>query len=246
MKKLFATLIVFGLLPSLAHASPPGERAREQERARETESIRASMKQETKLARESIKTIREATAAYEDIVFKGPKGEISKSIQDQAKCVAVFPRAVTAAVVVGGLHGKGVVACKNNNVWSTPTLATLSGASLGAQLGGKSTDYVFFINSEQSVAKLKSGKLDVNADAGFVMGTYDASATTSSAGVLGYQKSGGGYMGASLGASTITLDNAANKEVYGKEVVAINLLDGVQTGSHEAATEFVNKLPKVS
>ncbi|NDC38251.1 MAG: hypothetical protein EBZ48_09395 [Proteobacteria bacterium] len=240
MKKLLSVALLFGLIPALAQAAPSAESARE----REAESIRASLKPETKLAREAIKTIRDATAAYEDIVFKGPKGEVPKSIQDQAKCIAVFPHSVTAAIVVGGMHGKGVVSCKNNNVWSSPTLATLSGASVGAQVGGKSTDYVFFINSAEAVSKIKTGKLDVNADAGFVMGSYDASATTSSAGVLGYQKSGGGYMGASLGASTITLDEASNKEVYGKEFVAVNLLDGVQIGQHEAATEFLKKLPK--
>lgn len=244
MKKLLATLIVFGLLPTLSHAAPAGEQMREQERARESESMRASMKQETKAHREAIQTIRDSAASYEDIVFKGPSGEIPKAIQEQAKCIAVFPKAITAAVVVGGMRGKGVVSCKNNNVWSSPTLATISAASLGAQVGGKSTDYVFFVNSDQAVAKLKTGRLEVNADAGFVMGNYDASATTSSAGVLGYQKSGGGYMGASLGASTITLDDGANKEVYGKEVVAVNLLDGVQVGRHEAATKFLEKLPK--
>jgi len=244
MKKLLATLVVFGLLPTLAHASPSPAQSGERERG--AESMRASMKQETKIHREGVKALRDATAAYEDIVFKGPNGEIPKSIQNQAKCIAVFPSAVTAAVVVGGLHGKGVVACKNNNTWSTPTLASLNGASLGAQIGGKSTDYVFFINSDQAVAKLKTGKLDLNADAGFVMGSYDASATTSSAGVVGYQKRGGGYMGASLGASTITLDDAANKEMYGKDIVAVNLLEAVQTGTHEAATEFLKKLPEVS
>jgi lipid-binding SYLF domain-containing protein len=237
MKKtisIFLTLLA--LTPAVSHT----------EERRERENMRASMAQPNKEQRELIKSINNATVAYDQIVFRGPNGGVPKSIQQQAKCVAVFPGAVTAAVVVGGMHGKGVVSCKNAGKWSTPSFANINAASVGAQVGGKSTDYVFFINSDEAVSKLKQGQLDVNADAGFVMGGYDASTATTSAGVVGYQKSGGGFMGASIGASTISIDDKSNKELYGKHIVGMSLLDGAQTGESDAAKNFVNKLPHIS
>ncbi len=44
----------------------------------------------------------------------GPHGELPAPIRQINKCVAVFPDVVTAAIGVGGTHGKGVAHCRND------------------------------------------------------------------------------------------------------------------------------------
>jgi lipid-binding SYLF domain-containing protein len=207
------------------------------------DSTRASMKQDSKAQREANDTIRNAARVYDEMVLRSPKGAVPVSVQSHAKCIAIFPNTITAGVVLGGTHGNGVVSCKNGGTWSTPALADLTGASLGLQAGGKSTDLVLFVNSDSAVSSLKKGKFNVGADASIAVGSYDAAVDTSSAGVVAYQRNEGGYIGASLTSGSISLDEDSNRALYGSDMVAIKLLDGIQTGKTTESQELTSKFP---
>ena len=201
------------------------------------------MKPETKEQRDDDETMRRASKVYDEMVLRSPEGAVPASVQSHAKCVAIFPDTITAGVVIGETHGNGVVSCKNGGTWSTPVFAELTGASIGAQLGGKSTDIVLFINSDSAVASLKQGKFKVGGDASVAVGSYDATAAIPSSGIVSYQRNEGGYIGATLGSGNISLDEERNRDFFGKETVAIKLLDGIQTGKSADSQELVSKLP---
>jgi SH3 domain-containing YSC84-like protein 1 len=75
---------------------------------------------------------------------------IPNSVLQDAKCVAVIPKLVKGAFVIGGEHGTGVATCRlPNNSWSPPAPFSVSGLSWGAQIGGKSTDLLMFIMNEK-------------------------------------------------------------------------------------------------
>jgi lipid-binding SYLF domain-containing protein len=55
----------------------------------------------------------------------GDKG-IPNQVLEGAKCVAVIPKLVKGAFVIGGEHGTGVATCRNNGTWSAPAPFSLS------------------------------------------------------------------------------------------------------------------------
>ena len=193
--------------------------------------------------REASQTLQDATKVYEDIVMKSPQGQVPKSVLNSAKCIAVFPKVITAAIVVGGTHGDGIVTCRSNDKWSTPSIASLTGGSLGAQIGGKSTDLVLFITNDDAVKTLKKGKFAIGADASVAVGSYDAAADLTKSGVVAYQRNEGGYLGASLGAGNIKIDEDANMRLYGKDAHAVNMLEGRASTQTAAGDTFLTLLP---
>lgn len=105
---------------------------------------------DSELAR-AAETVRNITTASPD------KG-VPKDVLEGAKCVAVIPKLVKGAFVVGGEHGTGVATCKTaNNRWSAPAPFSVSGVSWGPQIGGKSTDLMMFIMNEEGMNGLMKG-----------------------------------------------------------------------------------------
>jgi SH3 domain-containing YSC84-like protein 1 len=97
-----------------------------------------------------------------------PDKGVPKQVLEGAKCVAVIPKLVKGAFVIGGEHGTGVATCRTStNSWSAPALFSVSGINLagGPQIGGKSTDLLMFIMNDQGMNELISGHFKVGADA---------------------------------------------------------------------------------
>src|SRR5438445_4684069 len=94
----------------------------------------------------------------------GDKG-VPKQVLEGAKCVAVIPKLVKGAFVVGGEHGTGVATCRTStNSWSAPAPFSVSGISWGPQIGGKSSDLLMFIMNDQGMNDLIAGHIKVGAD----------------------------------------------------------------------------------
>jgi SH3 domain-containing YSC84-like protein 1 len=103
-----------------------------------------------------------------------PDKGVPKQVLEGAKCVAVIPKLVKGAFVIGGEHGTGVATCRTStNSWSAPALFSVSVINLagGPQIGGKSTDLLMFIMNDQGMNELISGHFKVGADACGLMPT---------------------------------------------------------------------------
>jgi SH3 domain-containing YSC84-like protein 1 len=191
---------------------------------------------DSELAR-AAETVRNITTASPD------KG-VPKDVLEGAKCVAVIPKLVKGAFVVGGEHGTGVATCKTaNNSWSAPAPFSVSGVSWGPQIGGKSTDLMMFIMNEEGMNGLMKGHVKLGADVSAAAGPVGRTASAEAgykAGVLTYSSSKGAFIGASLNGAELQQDNKATKSWYGKEVPFKDILEGnVPTPSGDAR-DFVN------
>lgn len=170
-----------------------------------------------------------------------------KGIPDQvlhgAKCVAVIPKLIKGAFVVGGEHGKGVATCRANDTWSAPAPFSLSGISWGPQIGGKSTDLLMFIMNDQGMNDLMRGHIKLGADVSAAAGPVGRSGSADvgyKAGILTYSSSKGAFIGASLNGAELQQDHKATKDWYASDVPFKDILSGTVKIPNQPARAFVD------
>ena len=135
--------------------------------------------------------------------------------------------------------------------WGAPTMMALEGGSFGLQLGGQATDFVLLMMSPRSaenvlVSKVKLGG-DVSAAAGPVGRTASAETdATLRAEILSYSRARGLFAGISLAGSTLRADNGANKNLYGKEVSAQDIVFKRMVATPASAKVLLATLEKKS
>src|SRR5882724_2563221 len=158
---------------------------------------------------------------------------IPQGVLDKADCVVVLPSVVKFAIGIGGSYGRGVMTCRGGKnfqgLWSAPTMMALEGGSAGLQLGGQATDFVLLLMTTRSAENILASKVklggDVSAAAGPVGRTASAETDVSlRAEILSYSRARGLFAGISLSGSTLRPDSGANKNLYGKEVSAKDIV----------------------
>ena len=155
--------------------------------------------------------------------------DIPQDLLDKADCVVVFPSVLKAAFIVGGSYGRGAMSCRKgedfSKSWGAPTMMALEGGSFGLQIGGEATDFVLLVMNESGARGILASKVKLGADASVAAGPVGrtASAETDAslrADILSYSRARGAFAGISLEGSTIRPDKGANKQIYGREVPA--------------------------
>jgi len=158
---------------------------------------------------------------------------IPQSVLDKTKCVVILPSVLKFAIGIGGSYGRGAMTCRGgdnfNGPWGAPTMAALEGGSVGLQLGGNATDFVLLLMSDSSARGILNSKVKLGADASAAAGPVGRAASAESdvtlrAEILSYSRSRGLFAGVSLEGSTLRPDNKANKDLYGKEVEAKDIV----------------------
>jgi len=155
--------------------------------------------------------------------------DIPQDLLDKAACVVVFPSVLKAAFIVGGSYGRGAMSCRRGEdfrgSWGAPTMLALEGGSFGFQIGGEATDFVLLVMNERGASGILSSKVKLGADASVAAGPVGRTASaetdaTLRADILSYSRARGAFAGVALEGSTIRPDNGANKQIYGQEVPA--------------------------
>ena len=158
---------------------------------------------------------------------------IPQSVLDKADCVVILPSVLKFAIGFGGSYGRGVMTCRGGSTfhgpWSAPTMMALEGGSAGLQLGGNATDFVLLLMSPRSAKSILSSKVKLGGDASAAAGPVGRNASaetdvTMRAEILSYSRARGLFAGISLEGSTLRPDNGANKNLYGKEVSASDIV----------------------
>ncbi|MCY7346558.1 MAG: lipid-binding SYLF domain-containing protein, partial [Pyrinomonadaceae bacterium] len=162
--------------------------------------------------------VREATKVFREIMSVPEKG-IPRELLEKAEAIGVFPNVVKAGFIIGGRGGDGVVARRTANGWSAPVFYNIGGASVGAQIGAKKTDYIMLFMNEGALRDLLDDKLEFEGDLSFAAGpigrTVGAGTNlTADAGILIYSRSKGAFIGASIGGAVLTADNSINEAFY--------------------------------
>jgi SH3 domain-containing YSC84-like protein 1 len=188
--------------------------------------------------------LQRATETVQHIASADPDKGVPKDVLDHAKCVAVIPKLIKGAFVVGGEHGDGVASCKTSSgTWSSPAPFAVSGISWGPQIGGKSTDLMMFVMNDEGMDGLMKGHIKLGADVSAAAGPVGRSASADAgykAGILTYSSSKGAFIGASLNGAELQQDNKATEAWYGRKVPFSDILKGAAQSKNPDAQAFVN------
>lgn len=180
---------------------------------------------------------------------------IPQDVLDKTKCVVILPSVLKFAIGIGGSYGRGVMTCRGGETfhgpWGPPAMMALEGGSVGLQLGGNATDFVLLLMSDSSARGVLSSKVKLGADASAAAGPVGRAASAESdvtlrAEILSYSRSRGLFAGVSLEGSTLRPDNKANKELYGKEIEAKDIIFKEAVPAPDSAKQLLATLKKAS
>jgi lipid-binding SYLF domain-containing protein len=170
---------------------------------------------------------------------------------DKARCVVVMPSVLKAAFVVGGSYGRGAMVCRTgkefNGPWGAPAMYALEGGSVGLQIGGEATDFVFLIMNDRGADSLLHSKVKLGADISAAAGPKGRSAEADSdafmrAEILSYSRARGVFAGVSLEGSTLRPDEDANRKLYGEDASAAKIIAESHREAPPAAHELIAAL----
>jgi len=193
-----------------------------------------------------------AATAMQTILGEG--NGLPKSILDQAECVLVFPSVKKVAVGIGGSYGRGALVCRSgakmNGNWGAPAMYKLDQGSIGVQLGSTATDFVLVVMNQKGAEQILNGKTKLGGNAAAAAGPTGAQATgynadAMKADVLTYSRSKGLFAGISLEGASMETDDDANKDLYGKQMSAKEIISGGQAVI-PAAKPLIDALDKAS
>lgn len=187
--------------------------------------------------------LESATATVQHMTATAGDKGVPLEVMEGAKCVAVIPKLIKGAFIVGGEHGDGVATCRTANGWSAPAPFTVSGISWGPQIGGKSTDLMMFFMNDQGAKDLMAGHFKVGADASAVAGPVGRSGSAEGgwkAAILTYSSAKGAFIGASLNGAELHQNDKATENWYGKIIPFQEILTGNAPMPNAQARTFVN------
>ena len=183
-----------------------------------------------------------------------PEG-IPADLLDKAECVCVFPSVKKFALGVGGSYGKGVMICRTgeefDGPWGAPAMMRLEGGSFGFQIGGSATDFVLLVMNPKGAKSMLEIKVKLGADAAIAAGPVGRTAAAATdaamnAEILSYSRSKGLFAGVSLEGSTVREDKDDNKDLYGREINAKEILLGNTVGIPTGGKRLVGLLQGAS
>ena len=181
--------------------------------------VSATLAAQSPSASEEVARLREAVTIMDD-VMKGSDTAIPDSILKRAEAIAVFPSTVKAGFIFGGMRGRGVLSGRTEKGWSPPAFLTLTGGSVGAQIGGTEIDLILVIMNQSGVEHLLSNQVKLGAEMSAAAGPIGRAGEASTdvqmqAQILSYSRSRGLFAGIAVNGSVIKEDSDANTRFYG-------------------------------
>jgi lipid-binding SYLF domain-containing protein len=196
------------------------------------------------------KRVSDSTTVMSEMMSAGDKG-VPTSIMEKAEGVAVFPGLIKAGLGLGGQRGHGILSArdKKSGTWSSPAFLTITGGSIGAQIGVQSIDLILIVNDQRGLQQLVQNQFKVGADASVAAGPVgrDASAATDiqmRAQILSYSRARGLFAGITLEGATFHQDRDANERFYGTAYRTSQIIFDRLGGAPTPVSEWRNALGK--
>jgi len=184
-------------------------------------------------------------------IMGAPDQAIPTSVLDKAVGIAVFPGTVRGGFIVGAERGRGILSVRDEATksWSTPAFLTITGGSLGLQIGVRATDLILVIQNRRGLENLVRNEFKVGAGAAVTGGPVgrDAQAATDiqlRAEILSYSRSRGLFAGATIEGSTIKEDRDANGRYYGQKLTTRAVVFDGKAKAPETLDVWQNALTK--
>lgn len=202
----------------------------------------------TTAATKQEKKVADATDVI-DQLLRIPEQSIPPSLLSRAYAIAVIPNVVKIGFGLGARRGKGVLVIRReDNSWSNPAFITITGGSIGFQIGAQSTDIILVFKTRHGVEGITNGKLTLGADASIAAGpvgrhTSAATDLTFKAEVYSYSRSRGLFAGIALEGAGVTMDRKANAAFYGSSsITPEQIFESSGNAAPQVANNFVQVL----
>ncbi|MHB8864951.1 MAG: lipid-binding SYLF domain-containing protein [Pirellulaceae bacterium] len=146
---------------------------------------------------------------------------IPRTLLADAQGIAIVPGLLKGGFVVGVRHGRGVIVMRDDNGrWKPPTFITITGGSLGWQIGVQAADLVLVFKTKTSVESLIRGKFTIGGGVAAAAGPVGRQAEAGTdarlrAEIFSYSRSRGLFAGLALDGSVIQVDGQSNAVYYG-------------------------------
>lgn len=175
---------------------------------------------------------------------------IPKDVILNAKGLAIFT-VFKAGFVWSGRVGSGVVVARlEDGTWSPPSCINIGGLGFGVQIGADFTDFIIILNTPEAVKTFSRGENitlggNLSVAAGPVgLGGEVSGSVINPAALYSYSKCKGLFAGVSLEGTIIIERKDTNKQFYGKEVSAEQILTGKAEVSVELPSILYNVIKK--
>lgn len=149
-----------------------------------------------------------------------PAEQIPRHLLAEARGVAVIPSMLKGGLVLGVRHGRGVISVRDRNEkWQPPVFLSITGGSVGWQVGLQATDLILIFRTHKSIGNLLQNKVTLGVDAAVSAGPVGRMAAASTdlmlrAEILSYSRSRGLFAGVSLDGSSLQVDPGAGQVYY--------------------------------
>jgi lipid-binding SYLF domain-containing protein len=120
--------------------------------------------------RKEVRKVEDAIEVFQAIA-NIPEKQVPDYLMKNAYGVAIIPGVQKAGLVIGGQYGKGILLVRNEDrSWGYPVFITLTGGSIGWQIGVQSLDLVLFFRTKRSVDKILQESFTLGVDVGVAAG----------------------------------------------------------------------------
>lgn len=156
------------------------------------------------------------------LTMRKNNGAPVNELMQNAKAVVIFPKVTKIGLVLGGMHGNGIMVVGSPYSPSEIWPVSISGGSVGLQIGYENSSLVIFILKESIVSDIKDAKITLKADASFAFGEIGQnygriSDFKFSSSIYAYASNDGFFAGASFGGAVISKTDTRelSKNSYG-------------------------------
>ena len=160
------------------------------------------------------------------VEFSNMKEKIPQKLFDVTEGIIIVPKLLNAGFVIAGKRGKGIAMVKNaDGTWSDPVFITITGGSIGFQVGVQSVDLVLIFKNRETLQKIGTGSFTIGGDASVTAGPVGRNSSASTdykmdAEIYSYSKSKGLFAGISISGSALDIDEKSNNSFYGQALDA--------------------------
>jgi SH3 domain-containing YSC84-like protein 1 len=195
--------------------------------------------------KDEVKRVSAATTVLNEMM-RARDQAIPGAILEKAEAIAIFPGVKKAGFVVGGQWGRGIISVRDAGTrqWSSPAFLTMTGGSVGAQIGGTEIDVILVIMNRSGVEHLLANQVKVGGEISAAAGPVGRAGEASTdlqlhAQILSYSRSRGLFAGATINGSVIKEDVDANTRFYEKTLSSEDIV--FERAGHSPASVGVLK-----
>lgn len=173
--------------------------------------------------------------------FGKMKESIPHDLISEYQGIVIIPKLINAGFVIGGKRGRGVAMVKlGDGKWSDPVFVTLTGGSIGAQIGVQSVDLILVFRHKGVLTKVKNGDFTIGGDISAAAGPVGRSSSANTdykleAEVYSYSRSRGLFAGISINGSNLAIDKKANANFYDNDLSSKEIFD-IGSSTKESVT----------